>query len=295
MAQIQQMFAGAISPEEVMRVGAEAGGTAKFYADLYVGLYYEAIGRDIESLRLIKLAAENLLALGNYMRDVAQVHATLRGEKVLRHAVFFKFKETSSDADVKRVVEAFRALPARIKEIREFQWGENVGPTDRSGGLTHCFLLTFADEAGRAAYLPHPDHRAFGAALGPHLEKVFVIDYWGRPQSVKLEKALKHAVFVKFKDGTSEEDVRRVEAGLAGLPAKIDAIMAFEWGTNNSPETHDEGFTHCFMFTFASDEDLKKYADDPQHRAVADQLLSKVEKIRVLDFWVEDAAPSGER
>jgi hypothetical protein len=241
------------------------------------------------------LAAENLLAMGNYMRDVAQVHATLRGDKVLRHAVFFKFKETSSEEEVKRIIDAFGALPTKIKEIREYRWGENVGPPRMSGGLTHCFLLTFADEAGRATYLPHPDHRAFGATLGPHLDKVFVIDYWGRPQRERLEKELKHAVFVKFKDGTAAEDVRSIEASLAGLPEKIDAIKAFEWGTNNSPETHDEGFTHCFMFTFASDEGLKVYADDPQHRAVADELLSKVEKIRVLDFWANDESPSAGR
>jgi hypothetical protein len=208
-------------------------------------------------------------------------------DKVLRHAVFFKFKPTSSKQDVERVVEAFRALPDKIKEIKEFQLGENIGPERFGDGFTHCFLLTFADEAGRAAYLPHADHKAFGAALGPHLAGVFVIDYWGRPQETGLEKELKHAVFFKFKDGTSEADVRAVEAGLAGLPAKIDSIKAFEWGTNNSPEKHDQGFTHCFMFTFGSEEGLKEYAEHPAHVAEAELLIPKLEKIRVLDFWAE--------
>jgi hypothetical protein len=30
----------------------------------------------------------------------------------------------------------------------------------------------------RDAYLPHPAHRAFGAVLRPHLDKVLVLDYW---------------------------------------------------------------------------------------------------------------------
>ncbi|MCA9181727.1 MAG: Dabb family protein, partial [Planctomycetales bacterium] len=47
-----------------------------------------------------------------------------------------------------------------------------------SDGFTHCFLLTFKSEADRDSYLPHPAHRAFGAALKPHLEKVLVVDYW---------------------------------------------------------------------------------------------------------------------
>ncbi len=78
MAQIQQLFADTMTPEEVLRVGEEAGGAAKFYADLYVGLYYEALGRDDESLRLLTLAANNPAAKNNYMGDVARVHVTLR-------------------------------------------------------------------------------------------------------------------------------------------------------------------------------------------------------------------------
>jgi type 1 glutamine amidotransferase len=78
MSQIQQLFAGKTTPQEVLRVGDEAGGTAKFYADLYVGLYHEALGQDNESLRLIELAANNPTAKRSYMGDVARVHVALR-------------------------------------------------------------------------------------------------------------------------------------------------------------------------------------------------------------------------
>ena len=50
----------------------------------------------------------------------------------------------------------------------------------KAEGLTHCFFVTFASEADRDAYLPHPDHAAFGPVLRPHLEKVLVVDYWQR-------------------------------------------------------------------------------------------------------------------
>ena len=78
MAQIQQLFAGTTTPEEVLRVGEEAGDTAKFYADLYVGLYYEALNRNDESLRFVARAADNPAARKNYMGDVARVHVMLR-------------------------------------------------------------------------------------------------------------------------------------------------------------------------------------------------------------------------
>jgi hypothetical protein len=99
-------------------------------------------------------------------------------EKVLRHVVLFKFKDESTEADVKKVEEAFLALPSKINTIKGIEWGTNNSPENLAQGFTHCFFLSFADEAGRAEYLPHPDHKAFGDVLGPHLDKVLVIDYW---------------------------------------------------------------------------------------------------------------------
>ena len=99
-------------------------------------------------------------------------------DRELRHVVLFKFKESSSAEDIRKVEEAFKALPVKIPEIRRFEWGTNNSPEGLDKGFTHCFLLTFASEEDRAIYLPHPDHKAFGAVLGPHLEDVLVVDSW---------------------------------------------------------------------------------------------------------------------
>ncbi len=98
--------------------------------------------------------------------------------KVLRHVVLFKFKDGKSAADIKKVEDAFRALPSKIKEIKDFEWGTNNSPEHLEQGFTHCFFLTFASEKDRAVYLPHPAHKAFGDLLGDILDKVLVIDYW---------------------------------------------------------------------------------------------------------------------
>jgi len=100
--------------------------------------------------------------------------------KTLRHVVNFKFKSSASEAQIKEVVDAFRALKTKIPEIKAFEWGTNNSPENLNKGLTHCFILTFDSEEGRAKYLPHPDHKAFGAKLGPVLEDVMVIDYWAQ-------------------------------------------------------------------------------------------------------------------
>ncbi|MBN2138072.1 MAG: Dabb family protein [Sedimentisphaerales bacterium] len=102
------------------------------------------------------------------------------GRKMLRHVVLFKFKDGTSDEDVKRIVDAFVALPGKVDAIADLEWGTNNSVEDLSQGFTHCFFVSFKSEADRAKYLPHPDHKAFGGILGPHLDKVLVIDYWAK-------------------------------------------------------------------------------------------------------------------
>jgi len=96
----------------------------------------------------------------------------------LRHVVLFKFKEGTAPSDIQKVEAAFVALPSKIAEIKDFEWGLNNSPEGLDKGFTHCFFLTFDSEEGRAVYLPHPAHKAFGKVLSPHLEDVLVLDYW---------------------------------------------------------------------------------------------------------------------
>lgn len=103
-------------------------------------------------------------------------------EKLLRHVVIFKFKDESSEDDVNRLNEAFNALPDAIPVIKDFEWGINDSPENFHQDFTHCYLVTFASEEDRdSVYTPHPQHQAFVQSLQPHLEKVFVVDYWTNP------------------------------------------------------------------------------------------------------------------
>jgi hypothetical protein len=97
---------------------------------------------------------------------------------MLRHVVIFKFKDSSTPADVQKVVDGFRGLKAKIPQIASFEYGTNNSPEGLNDGFTHCFLVTFKTDKDRDAYLPHPAHKAFVDILKPHLEKAMVIDYW---------------------------------------------------------------------------------------------------------------------
>ena len=51
-------------------------------------------------------------------------------------------------------------------------------PENLNQGLTHFFFVTFASEKDRDDYIVHPDHKVFVALVGPHVDKVTVLDYW---------------------------------------------------------------------------------------------------------------------
>ena len=101
-------------------------------------------------------------------------------DSLLRHAVFFSFKQEATRADIDRVQQTFSALPQQIEEIQDYEWGTNNSPENLNKGFTHAFFVTFASEADREVYLPHPAHQAFVEVLQPHLEDVFVVDYWAQ-------------------------------------------------------------------------------------------------------------------
>jgi len=121
-----------------------------------------------------------LLMLVTTMSALQAQKTIAPSDKQLRHVVLFKFKESSTPADIKKVEDAFRALPSKIKEIKGFEWGTNNSPENLNQDFTHCFFVSFASEKDREVYLPHPAHKAFVAVLQPHLDKVLVIDYWAR-------------------------------------------------------------------------------------------------------------------
>ncbi len=108
------------------------------------------------------------------MEDIA-----VSSQKQLRHVVLFKFKEDSSEEDINALHDAFYALSDQIPVIQSFEWGLNDSPEDFHQGFTHCYILTFKSVHDRdSIYSPNPHLQEFVQSLQPHLEKVFVVDFW---------------------------------------------------------------------------------------------------------------------
>lgn len=112
--------------------------------------------------------------------QTANPDAAPAADSLLRHVVLFRFKEGTSDAELREVEAAFNGLPGQIDVIRDYEWGVDSSPEGLAQGYTHCYFLTFASAADRDAYLPHPAHKRFGEVVGPHIDAVLVVDYWTR-------------------------------------------------------------------------------------------------------------------
>ncbi len=106
------------------------------------------------------------------------MNTTKNKEKKLRHIVLLKFNNDASPEDILTVEREFAALPSKIPEIMDFEWGIDNSAEGLDKGFTHSFFVSFKSEEDRAIYLPHHDHLAFVEALQPFLDDVLVIDYW---------------------------------------------------------------------------------------------------------------------
>jgi hypothetical protein len=73
--------------------------------------------------------------------------------------------------------------------------------------------------------------------------------------------------------------------GRRRLPSAIPGIVAYEWGTNVSPEGLNDGFTHCFTLSFAKAEDRDAYLVHPAHQAFVQTLGPCLERSLVVDYW----------
>ena len=84
---------------------------------------------------------------------------------MIRHIVLVRFAPAVPEAERAGVLAELAALREVVPGMVAFAAGPDVSPEGRAGGFTHAFVVDFAHEAARDAYLAHPAHKAAGARL----------------------------------------------------------------------------------------------------------------------------------
>ncbi len=100
-------------------------------------------------------------------------------------------------------------------------------------------------------------------------------------------KKLRHVVLFKFKDDASQEQIDKVTTAFANLEDEIETIIDFEWGTDVSVENKTEGFTHCFVVTFANEKGREIYLPHPKHKEFVKLVGPVLDKVLVVDYWAK--------
>ena len=81
MREIYEMFRGTMTPVEILTAGRTQP-SSQFFAELYVGLYYDATGDRTRAMQHLRNAANPKYApAGGYMHRVAELHPLLRTAK----------------------------------------------------------------------------------------------------------------------------------------------------------------------------------------------------------------------
>ncbi|WP_336243390.1 Dabb family protein [Enterobacter cloacae] len=103
---------------------------------------------------------------------------------MIRHILFITFTESASSDLRNAVRQAFLRIPHQVTGVTRVELGSNNSPEGKNAGYTHCVLMTFADEAARQHYLPHPAHDALKSIFRPVLQNIVVLDFSLAPEHV---------------------------------------------------------------------------------------------------------------
>lgn len=96
---------------------------------------------------------------------------------MIRHILLIKFKASATSEKIQKLRELFETMPTKVEGVNDVEWGLNNSPEGKNKDYTHAVMMTFADEAGRQNYLPHPEHDALKEVFRPLLEDIIVFDY----------------------------------------------------------------------------------------------------------------------
>ena len=123
----------------------------------------------------------------------------------------------------------------------------------------------------------------------------FIVDSSSRKSTIveklQTEKLIlgnnqyKHLLLFNFSDTTTPEKITKIVDDLLSLQKKIPEIKNIERGLNNVSNGKSKGFTHCFIMTFESEEDLAVYIAHPDHKAFGKILHPQLDDFLVFDYW----------
>ena len=94
---------------------------------------------------------------------------------MLKHVVFFKFKQGVAEAEIVDLEKSLAELPPIIPEILSYEFGRDVVRSERSYDL--ALVSTFKDLDSLQRYQLYPDHQVVLKKVNEPCESVLAVDF----------------------------------------------------------------------------------------------------------------------
>lgn len=95
---------------------------------------------------------------------------------------------------------------------------------------------------------------------------------------------VKHIALIKFKEGTSEDQINKAFDEIMDLSESVPGIEDYVSGANISPQGLSKGFSHAFVMTFADVAARDAYLVHADHQRVNANLQPLLDECTVVDF-----------
>ncbi len=94
---------------------------------------------------------------------------------MLKHVVFLKFKPDTADTDIADIEKGLASLPARIPEIKRYEFGRDILRSERS--YDFALISEFEDTEAMNRYQTHPYHFAVLNKIRAICESIIAVDF----------------------------------------------------------------------------------------------------------------------
>ena len=94
---------------------------------------------------------------------------------MLKHVVFFKFKQGIGEEEIVDLEKSLAELPPVIPEILSYEFGRDVVRSERSYDL--ALVSSFKDLQSMQRYQKHPAHQIVSKKVNELCESVLAVDF----------------------------------------------------------------------------------------------------------------------
>lgn len=94
---------------------------------------------------------------------------------MIKHLIFIKFKQNTSNEQIAELEKALSFLPGCIAEIKEYSFGRDIMGSERS--FDFALVSSFEDVAALGRYNEHPEHQKVLSIARNIAERTIAVDY----------------------------------------------------------------------------------------------------------------------